>query len=109
MYQTTKTFFQDEICALIATHISLQTGTTKFQQDYVGLLVINTLLDSTHHKLRDSDHGVLLDMFHLNRLLLAFTSPGTINTQHELNKAIQGTNAINNTAHAASNTKSIQQ
>ena len=33
---------------------SLQMGTTKFQQEYVaGSFVIDTMLDSTHYKLRD--------------------------------------------------------
>ena len=48
--------------------------TTKYQQDYVHSLVINTVLDSTHYKLRDLENRVLLHTFHIKRIKPAFVS-----------------------------------
>ena len=42
------------------TFIISQKGTTKFHQDYIHLLVINTILDSIQHKLRHMESRVLL-------------------------------------------------
>ena len=55
MYHTVKKFFQNEIWYyLLAWHTSsLHTGTANFQEDYVGPLVIDTVLDSTQYKLTD--------------------------------------------------------
>ena len=58
---------------LVAPHASsLQKGATRFQQDYMDLLGIDTVLDSTQYKMRDLENSVLLDIFHINRLKLAF-------------------------------------
>ena len=35
---------------------------------FASPLVTDTILDSTHYKLRDLEKRVLLDMFHYNRL-----------------------------------------
>ena len=55
----------------------------KFQKAYIGSLVIDAVLHSTHYKLKDSANRVLLDASHINRLKLAFVSTlsGTVNTQ----------------------------
>ena len=46
---------------LLAPHASaLQTNTTKFKQDFIGLLFIDTALDKTHYRLKDMT-GLLLD------------------------------------------------
>ena len=54
---------------LLAPHSSaLQTSTTKFRQDFIGPLFIDTTLDKTHYKLKDAT-GFLLDgMYHVNHI-----------------------------------------
>ena len=52
---------------LLALHASmLQTNTTKFKQDLIGPLFIDTTLDKTHYRLKDAT-GLLLDgTYHVN-------------------------------------------
>ena len=52
---------------LLALHASaLQTNTTKFKQDFIGPLFIDTALDKTHYRLKDVT-GLLLDSaYHVN-------------------------------------------
>ena len=52
---------------LLAPHASaLQTNTTKFKQDFIGPLFIDTALDKTHYRLKDVT-GLLLDStYHMN-------------------------------------------
>ena len=52
---------------LLAPHTSaLQTNTTKFKQDFIGPLIIDTALDKTHYRLKDAT-GLLLDgTYHVN-------------------------------------------
>ena len=46
---------------LLAPHASvLQTNTTKFKQDFIGPLFIDTALDKMHYRLKDMN-GLLLD------------------------------------------------
>ena len=46
---------------LLAPHASaLQTKTTKFKQDFIGPLFIDTALDKIHYRLKDVT-GLLLD------------------------------------------------
>ena len=54
---------------LLALHASaLQTNTTKFKQDFIGPLFIDTALDKTHYRLKDMT-GLLLDgTYHMNRI-----------------------------------------
>ena len=54
---------------MIAPHSSaLQTDTTKFKQDFIGPLFIDTALDKTHYRLKDAT-GLLLDgMYHMNQI-----------------------------------------
>ena len=54
---------------LLAPHASaLQTNTTKFKQDFIGPLFIDTALDKTHYRLKDAT-GLLLDgTYHVNRI-----------------------------------------
>ena len=54
--------FQDNrMVYLLALHASeLQTNTTKFKQDFIGPLFIDTALDKTHYRLKDAT-GLLLD------------------------------------------------
>ena len=54
---------------LLAPHASaLQKNTTKFKQDFIGPLFIDTALDKTHYRLKDTT-GLLLDStYHVNRI-----------------------------------------
>ena len=63
-----KEIFQDnQMVYLLAPHASaLQTNTTKFKQDFIGPLFIDTALDKTHYRLKDAT-GLLLDgTYHVN-------------------------------------------
>ena len=57
---------------LLAPHASaLQTNTTKFKQDFIGPLFVDTALDQTHYRLKDAT-GLLLDgTYHLNHIKTA--------------------------------------
>ena len=62
--------FQDnQMVYLLAPHASeLQTNTTKFKQDFIGPLFIDTALDKTHYRLKDTT-GLLLDgTYHVNHI-----------------------------------------
>ena len=62
--------FQDnQMVYLLAPHASvLQANTTKFKQDFIGPLFINTALDKTHYRLKDAT-GLLLDStYHMNHI-----------------------------------------
>ena len=87
-------YHENELVALLSpTHSSLQTGTQKFKQEYVGPLVIQTILDDTHALLRTLDDRVLPHVYHINRLRhwQTFHPDGNIRTQKELMlKANQG-------------------
>ena len=52
---------------LLVPHSSvLQTNTTKFKQDFIGPLFIDTALEITHYRLKDAK-GLLLDStYHMN-------------------------------------------
>ena len=48
--------------------MALQTNTTKFKQDFIGPLFIDTALDKTHYRLKDAT-GLLLDgTYHVNHI-----------------------------------------
>ena len=61
---------------LLAQHASsLQTGSTKFKQDYIGPLFIDTALDKTHYTLKDAT-GLLLDgTYHVNCIKKGLACP----------------------------------
>ena len=54
---------------LLALHASaLETNTTKFKQNFIGPLFIDTALDKTHYRLKDTT-GLLLDgTYHVNHI-----------------------------------------
>ena len=65
-----KEIFQDnQMVYLLAPHASvLHTNTTKFKQDFIGPLFIDTTLDKTHYRLKDMT-GLLLDgTYHVNHI-----------------------------------------
>ena len=54
---------------LLAPHASaLQMNTTKFKQDFIGSLFIDTALDKSHYRLKEVT-GLLLDgTYHMNHI-----------------------------------------
>ena len=54
---------------LLAPHSSaLQTDTTKFKQDFIGPLFIDTALDKTHYRQKDTAGHLLDSTYHMNRI-----------------------------------------
>ena len=66
-YTKEENFQDDQMVYLLAPHSSaLQTDTTKFKQDFIGPLFIDTALDKTHYRLKDAT-GLLMDStYHVN-------------------------------------------
>ena len=63
-YKNEEIFKDNQIVYLLALHASaLQTNTTKFKQDFIGPLFIDTALDKMHYRLKDMI-GLLLDSTH---------------------------------------------
>ena len=79
---------------LLAPHSSaLQTDTTKFKQDFIGPLFIDTVLDKTHYRLKDAT-GLLLDgMYHMNQIKkgTVCTPQGIVSTFDGYEKALKNT------------------
>ena len=68
-YKKEEIFEDNQMVYLLALHSSvLQTNTTKFKQDFIGPLFIDTALDKMHYRLKDTT-GLLLDgTYHVNRI-----------------------------------------
>ena len=68
-FRNEEIFEDNQVVYLLALHASaLQTNTTKFKQDFIGPLFIDTALDKTHYRLKDAT-GLLLDgTYHVNRI-----------------------------------------
>ena len=62
--------FQDnQMVYLLTPHASaLQTNTTKFKQDFIGPLFIDTTLDKTHYRLKDATGLPLYSTYHVNHI-----------------------------------------
>ena len=87
--------FQDnQMVYLLAPHASaLQMNTTKFKQDFIGPLFIDTTLDKTHYRLKDMT-GLLLDgMYHVNCIKKgsAHTPLGRVNKFDTYETALKNT------------------
>ena len=82
-------FENDQKVYLLALHSSaLQTSTMKFRQDF-----IDTALDKTHYRLKDTT-GLLLDStYHMNHIKRGsvHTPQGIINTSNDYEKALKNT------------------
>ena len=92
---TKEEIFQDgQMVYLLAPHLSaLQMDTTKFKQDFIGPLFIDTALDKTHYRLKDAT-GLLLDgMYNVNRITKgsAHTPQGIVSTFDGYKKALKNT------------------
>ena len=68
-YKNEEIFKDNQMVYLLAQHASaLQTNTTKFKQDFIGPLFIDTTLDKMHYRLKDMT-GLLLDgIYHVNSI-----------------------------------------
>ena len=68
-FQNEEIFQDNQMVYLLALHASaLQMNTTKFKQDFIGPLFIDTALDKTHYRLKDAT-GLLLDgTYHMNHI-----------------------------------------
>ena len=69
IFRNEEIFQDNQMVYLLAPHASaLQTNTTKFKQDFIGPLFIDTALDKTHYRLKDAT-GLLLDgTYHVNHI-----------------------------------------
>ena len=87
-------FQDDQMIYLLAPHSSaLQTDATKFKQDFIGPLFIDTAIDKTHYRLKDTN-GLLLDgTYHVNRIKKgsAHTLQGIVDTFDGYQKALKNT------------------
>ena len=65
-----KEIFQDnQMVYLLALHASvLQTNPTKFKQDFIGPLFIDTALDKMHYRLKDATGLLLGGTYHMNHI-----------------------------------------
>ena len=92
---TNKEIFQDDqMVYLLASHLSaLQTDTTKFKQDFIGPLFIDTALDKIHYRLKDAIWLLLDGMYHVNRIKKgsACTPQGIVNIFDGYEKALKNT------------------
>ena len=91
-YTKEEIFQDDQMVYLLALHaLALQTDTTKFKQDFIGPLFIDTALDKTHCSLKDAT-GLLLDcMYHVNQIKKgsAHTPQGIVSTFDGYEKALK--------------------
>ena len=93
-YTNEEIFQDDQMVYLLAPHSSaLQTDTTKFKQDFIGPLFIDTALDKIHYRLKDAT-GLLLDgTYHVNQIKKGsgHTPQGIVNTFDGYKKALKNT------------------
>ena len=68
-YKNKEIFEDNQMVYLLALHaLALQMNTTKFKQDFIGPLFIDTTLDKMHYRLKDVT-GLLLDgTYHMNHI-----------------------------------------
>ena len=93
-YKNEEIFQDNQMVYLLAPHASvLQTNTTKFKQDFIGPLFIDTALDKMHYRLKDVT-GLLLDgTYHVNHIKkgLACTPLGIADKFDTYEKALENT------------------
>ena len=86
---TNEEMFQDDQMIYLLHSSVLQTDTTKFKQDFIGPLFVDTAIDKTHYRLKDAT-GLLLDgTYHVNRIKKgsACTLQGIVDTFDGYQKA----------------------
>ena len=85
-------FQDDQMIYLLAPHLSaLQTDTTKFKQDFIGPLFVDTAIDKTHGRLKDTTRLLLDGTYHVNRIKKGsvHTLQGIVNTFDGYQKALK--------------------
>ena len=91
-YTKEEIFQDDQMVYLLAPHsLAPQTDTTKFKQDFIGPLFIDTALDKTHYRLKDAT-GLLLDgTYHMNQIKKgsAHTPQGIVSTSDGYKKHLK--------------------
>ena len=79
---------------LLTPHLSaLQTDTTNFKQDFIGPLFVDTAIDKTHYRLKDTTGLVLDGTYHVDRIKKGsvHTLQGIVNTLDGYQKALKNT------------------
>ena len=93
-YKNEEIFQDNQMVYLLALHASvLQTNATKFKQDFIGPLFIDTTLDKMHYRLKDTS-GLLLDgTYHVNHIKKdsACTPSGIADKFNTYEKALKNT------------------
>ena len=93
-YKNEEIFEDNQMVYLLATHASaLQINTTKFKQDFIGPLFIDTTLDKMHYRLKDMT-GLLLDgTYHMNGIKKGsvHTPLGIVDKFNTYEKALKNT------------------
>ena len=93
-YTKEEIFQDDQMVYLLAPHSSaLQMDTTKFKQDFIGSLFIDTAIDKTHYRLKNAT-GLLLDStYHVNQIKKGsvHTPQGIVSTFDGYEKAVKNT------------------
>ena len=85
-YTNEEMFQDDQMTYLLAPHSSaLQTDTTNLKQDFIGPPFIDTAIEKTHYRLKDTT-GLLLDgTYHMNRI-----KKGSARTPHGIVDTFDG-------------------
>ena len=93
-YTNEEVFQDDQMIYLLAPHLSVfQTYTTKFKQDFIGPLFIDTAIDKTHYRLKDATSLLLDGTYHMNRIKKGsvHTLQGIVDTFDGYQKALKNT------------------
>ena len=68
-FRNEEIFHDNQMVYLLALHASvLQTNTRKLKQDFIGPLFIDTALDKTHYRLKDTTRLLLDGTYHVNHI-----------------------------------------
>ena len=81
------------VCLLAPHSSALQTNTTKFKQDFIGPLFIDTTSDKTHYRLKNANGLLLEGTYHMNQIKKgsAHTLQGMVSTFDGYEKALKNT------------------
>ena len=92
-YRNEEIFVDNQMVYLLALHSALQTNTLKFKQDFIGPLFIDTALNKTHYRLKDTTGFLLASTYHVNQIKKgsAHTPVGIINNFDTYKKALKNT------------------
>ena len=93
-YKNKEIFEDNQMVYLLALHASaLQTNTTKFKQDFIGPLFIDTALDKMHYRLKDITGLLLKGTYQVNHIKKgsAYTPLGIADKFDTYEKALKNT------------------